>query len=85
MSESSMVERVAKAINEAQCGGIYQRQSDAAEAMARAAIASMREPTKAMLDAYLTALENPCDPRERPWHAVKARKRWEAMIGAALK
>lgn len=43
-----------------------------------------KEPTDAMLAAYLGALEHPCDERRKPWHLLKARKRWAAMVSAAL-
>lgn len=41
-----------------------------------------REPTPRMLSAYCAALENPVDERARPWHMLKAKKRWSAMLEA---
>ena len=62
-----MIERVARAIVAADAMG--------SEAQARAAIAAMREPTRAMADAANRATDD---------GAGNARTTWRAMIDAAL-
>ena len=41
-----------------------------------------REPTEEMLAAYFDALVYPVTERSKPWHRVKAIKRWKAMLAA---
>ena len=73
MSES-MIERVAAAIcGEASWPSSSDNQKEKFRTDARAAIAAMREPTKAMLDASL-----------RPNESSGADGTWLSMIGAAL-
>ena len=61
------------------------------EEYARACLAAMPdtgwvlvpvEPTEEMLAAYFDALVYPVTERSRPWHRVKAIKRWKAMLAA---
>ena len=65
-----MVERVAQALRQEMETAAF-NESIASFALARAAIAAMREPTQEMLDAWLKAPG-----------AIKAG--WQAMIDAAL-
>lgn len=53
-----------------------------AETLARAAIEAMREPTQAMMDAYLDL--EPMDD-DYPYNPPAAKTAWQAMLDAALK
>ena len=88
MGEDSMVEIVKAAIKakahelDPFFGGmLYDRE---AEALARAAIEAMREPTEVMLQAaYLADLSGTGLATDKPY--PHNRRRWTAMITAALK
>ena len=67
---SSMIERVAQALQQ-EMGTARFDETAASFALARAAIAAMREPTEEMMDAWARAPG-----------AIKAG--WQAMIDAAL-
>ena len=83
MSETeTMVERVARAIYaKADPSGKWEARSEMGKghyiAMARAAIAAMREPTEGMVHA-MTALAP-------TWDDETSRRKWSAAIDAALK
>ncbi|MDX0227168.1 hypothetical protein RWA06_04635 [Sinorhizobium meliloti] len=85
---STMVERVARAIELA--GWKYARQQavgnipDMCEAMARAAIEAMMEPTDAMLDAVADEEDRRGIPNS-VIDALIAEEAWPLMIQAALK
>ena len=70
-----LVERVARAIAEADMKD-FEAAPNLYEAKARAAIAAMREPTKAMTDAFLE--------HDEIGEPVGASKGWQLMIDAAL-
>lgn len=78
-----MIERVARAISEADCGCITENELDRCMGLARAAIEAMREPTREMKDAALKACSNStiAEPKASAWDAVHA---YRAMITAAL-
>ena len=67
---STMVERVAQALQQEMATAAFDEPASSF-ALARAAIAAMREPTKEMLDAWISAPG-----------AIKGG--WQAMIDAAL-
>jgi len=67
---STMVERVARALQQ-EMGTAPADEPPSSFALARAAIAAMREPTEEMIDAWITAPG-----------AIKGG--WQAMIDAAL-
>lgn len=74
--ENEMIERVARAIADANMED-YDELKELHDALARAAIAAMREPTEAMEREYFNALTG--NRRE------VGRKVYRAMIDAALK
>ena len=87
---SEMLDRIAKAICcpdgcrakiAADCGSYIYCQE------AAAVLKAMPEPTKPMLDAYMGALEAPLPEGDKryPYYRMKAVKRYNAMIRAAVK
>lgn len=73
---SKMIERVAKAIED-ECAGCDPRDTAAFTAAARKAIAAIREPTDAMVQAGWPHTADPC------WDSNVA-DAWRAMIDVAL-
>lgn len=73
---NEMVERIARAI-EAESNYVISQHH--AKALARAAIAAMREPTDAMLDV---ACEQTLEPEI---YRIDAVEQWQGMIDEALK
>lgn len=96
---SEMLERMAREICRVTCPLVTQRkpcqsscQADGdilrrAISQARAGAAALREPTKAMIDAYMRALEQPLPEGDKryPYYRAKAIKRYQAMIDEVLR
>ena len=75
----TMVERVGRAIAEAN-GHDYELYPKLSEALARAALRALREPTEAMVRANGTSQFE----EGRRWLDEDARITWQAMVDAAL-
>jgi len=79
---TSMIERVAKAICEVDCGRITENELARCRELARAAIEAMMDPTEGMIIAGI--IERHDQPCPEAWKLATANI-YQAMLTAALK